>query len=91
MANEAIEVGDLVAVVRGHECVINQIGGIPWTVASVTRHTGHGRLRCDYCGYAWPVDGMVAAENAHYIVPVAWLKKFPPLDALTETEQSVTA
>lgn len=87
-----INVGDLVAVVRGHECLVRRCGGIPFVLKAI--HTLHPLARgydCAMCGERNVIASREYVDApASCYAPIAWLKKYPPLsdgesiDALME-------
>lgn len=91
-----IKAGDWVMVVRGHGCVVHEIGGIPFTVSAVSNSGAHN-FRCARCGKD-PVHGPSDFAEVPYglgpwRIPVSWLKKLDP-DAereTLETRKEVTA
>jgi hypothetical protein len=82
MTNNGITTGDLVAVVRGHSCIVNSVGGIPFTVRKVESVLTPGaHFVCQRCKYEQSADGVQFVSDRHgNVVPLSWLKKFPPLD-----------
>jgi len=87
--NLDIEPGDLVALVRGHECTVNAVGGIPFRVAQVHCLSIAGvRFVCRHCGYGQSANGVrFTCDTRGNNLPLAWLKKFPPLDEADSTER----
>ena len=91
-----IEPGDLVMVVRGHPCVLETFGGVPYRVRSI-HHIDEG-WHCGRCGQ----DGLAREEkiganlfgahqddNPGTSIPVAWLRKIEPIaepEAMREKE-----
>ena len=84
-----VKAGDLVMVVRGHECVVAKVGGIPYTVRAIVNQTGGG-WRCGICGTrdVAPNETLGAQfYTAMHGIPLSWLLKIdPPADGET-TEQ----
>lgn len=89
---EPIKVGDLVMVVRGHACTIDDFGGIPFRVTAIRR------LRLSvYCCRRCGTDGIHAGP--YYVphegagIPFEWLKRIPPLTEpeTVERRDEVTA
>jgi|KBSMisStandDraft_5_1062788.scaffolds.fasta_scaffold01547_3 hypothetical protein len=80
--HDDIKPGDLVAVVRGHQCVINAVGGIPFEVDCVHRVTITGvSFICVRCGHAEAAGGVrFVLDRRGNTLPLPWLKKFPPLE-----------
>lgn len=74
---ESINTGDLVAVVRGHACVLQEIGGIPFRVYQM-RHNEGGQYKCNIC-HAWETHTETCVGMGPNLIPVSFLKKFPPL------------
>ena len=87
--NEPIKVGDLVMVVRGHECVMQIAGGVPFTVTALLSPTGGG-WHCPVCNKRNAGPNVVGAEGFRASkgrgLPLHWLKRIPPLSEL-EGEQ----
>lgn len=79
--SEPIMPGDLVQVVRGHECGLAQNIGVTFTVETIEVAYSHG---CQWCGESMS-DGRLLAyghrpgRKSGGYVPVAWLRKIPPL------------
>ena len=96
-AEKPISVGDLVMVVRGHECVVNLKGGIPYRVKGFSMQKNGGWM-CGECGSKdLAVNDLVAAILWQVIpgngIPLSWLKRIDP-DALTDdvqTKEELTA
>ena len=87
-----IQRGDLVAVVRGHECIVNSVGGIPFTVRQVETLAVPGVfLVCQQCRYAKRAAGVryVCDEHGNYL-PLSWLMKFPPVEEPGTVEDEKT-
>lgn len=89
---EPIKVGDLVMVVRGHSCVLEHKGGIPFTVTGIKPAIGGG-FRCRMCGTRNIASHeYIAAELSFHNhrdcgVPITWLKRIPPLGELDDVKQ----
>lgn len=95
--DKPISVGDLVMVVRGHECVLRLKGGIPWRVLGFSAQR-NGGWHCPKCfeGDIAPEAAIAARLEFHDKgngIPLSWLKRIPPLDELetVRTEDEVTA
>jgi hypothetical protein len=86
-----IKVGDLVMVVRGHECVVREHLGVPHTVRAIVPQTGGG-WHCNKCNkYGLAQDAIWAANldfHAHpgSGIPLGWLKRITPLSELGDVE-----
>lgn len=93
MSDKPISVGDLVMVVRGHACVVQYLGGIPWTVDEIVTQKGGG-WQCGKCGgrNIYP-HGLLAAQNDHFTIPLDFLKRIPPLSELEgeKRDEEITA
>lgn len=78
---DRIGVGDLVAMVRGHECVMNVYGGIPFTVTSIDiTHDPDDCFWCYRCRFTMPAEGIAFVYGLKdEPIPMTWLRKFPPL------------
>jgi hypothetical protein len=89
--SERIEVGDLVMVVRGHECGKSKFIGIVFTVERIEQAYDYG---CPQCGGDMS-DGRLLAFGRRPtrtgFVPLSWLKKIPPLTESAETKEEMTA
>ena len=88
MSDKPIQVGDLVVMVRGHECGMKIASGIPFVVTALLRPIGGG-WHCDHCNTDSAGPNEVAAEGFSKKgrgLPLSWLKRIPPLDEL-EFEQ----
>lgn len=86
--------------VRGHSCVLQLLGGIPYRVTKMYAQVGGG-WTCNICGTrdlapeashgaagAPKVSG-VTNSNPYGGIPVTWLKRIPPIDELeNEKEKS---
>jgi hypothetical protein len=80
--DNSISVGDLVMVVRGHSCHVENMGGVPYVVVDFKNPIGGG-WTCPKCGMvsAGP-DEPCAMGNMfgrRSGAPISWLKKIPPL------------
>ena len=86
---ERISVGDLVMVVRGHECAVAILGGVPRRVYGFRPQTGGGWV-CPSCRKRdiapSATIGARLFQGGDSAIPLAWLKKIPPLSEL-ESEQ----
>lgn len=79
--DKPISVGDLVVVVRGHECDL----GVTYIVGHII--TAAGVWSCP-CGAREFHDGaFVHKTHSFYGAPVEWLKRIPPLPEL-ESEKN---
>lgn len=85
--DKPISVGDLVMVVRGHECVLRLKGGIPWRVMEFSNQRGGGWhcAKCDTYGIA-PEEKVAAVapwnNKPGNGIPVGWLRRIPPPEEL---------
>lgn len=86
-----IKVGDLVMVVRGHECVLTAIGGRVYVVLDMVGQTGGGWY-CPKCQTRdLAQDELLAAKLFAEIdggIPTGWLKKIPPISELGEVQST---
>lgn len=80
MKDDTIRVGDLVVMVRGHSCLLNRIGGILFTVGEIA--TPEYEPWCGECGKRYPIQTIVRSIFSVQCLPIAWLKKIPPLGDL---------
>ena len=80
----AIKTGDLVVVVRGHEC---DLGNIFRVSKMMSAPSGH--WHCLQCRWgAWSDDvGCFRDGPGGYGAPLSWLRKIDPLDELEKTER----
>jgi len=92
--SEPIGVGDLVMVVRGHSCVMERLGGVPYRVKHIAPQR-NGGWHCSRCG-TWDIapEELVGAgfEGVHVAgngIPLGWLKKIPPLSELDDVKRDV--
>ena len=90
-----IKVGDMVMVVRGHECVVATVGGIPYTVRAILNQVGGG-WRCGICGTRdiAPNETLGAQfYTAMHGIPLSWLLKIDPPadDETTEQPEEISA
>ncbi len=77
--SERIKVGDLVMIVRGHECVMNLYQGVIFTVTGFVQPR-FGGWHCARCGRDNAGGNEAAATGFHKAhAPISWLKKIPPL------------
>ena len=95
--SEPIKVGDLVMVVRGHECLIKCAGGHIFTVTKIVAQIGGGWF-CEACihGGIAPNEKYGAAgfnTNDPGIIPLGFLRKIDPpvLDETTDETEKLTA
>jgi hypothetical protein len=95
--SEPIKVGDLVMIVRGHECAVRLKGGIPYTVTAIVPQVGGGWY-CNACNTKdhAPHDLFGAAlwHTGHGNgMPLSWLKRIPPLSELDDVknDEEITA
>lgn len=89
--DKQISIGDLVVAVRGHECLLERVGGIPFTVTGFLNPKGGG-WTCTYCEMrsAGPNEVGVlgvrpdrkVTRNSAPIIPISFLKRIPPLGDL---------
>ena len=77
-----IQVGDLVMMVRGHACLLQAIGGMPFTVARIVPPYDGG-WHCGKCGMSYAGPNAPAAfaliNNSPQYCPIPWLKRIDPL------------
>ena len=84
MSDKPIQVGDLVVMVRGHECTLAKYGGIPWRVAGLINQTGGG-WTCPRCHeHSLAPEALQGAQRNTILtaLPITWLKRIPPLSEL---------
>lgn len=83
--SKPISVGDLVMVVRGHECSVAKAGGIPWTVTGIVEPIGGGYY-CDICKRhsAWGEERAATGYKKGSHAPLSWLIRIDP-PAIPET------
>ena len=68
-----IKVGDLVMIVRGHECSVKKAGGIPFIVTSLIDCVFYcNKCKCDIS------DGIGVTGYIDRFVPVSWLIRIDP-------------
>ena len=86
--NKPISVGDLVMVVRGHSCVIQRSGGVPYRVRRLLTPFEAG-WHCILCGAQNMAPNTAGANlegvhsaNSDAGYPLQWLKRIPPLDEM---------
>ena len=90
MVND-IKPGDLVALVRGHACVLGEVGGIPFEVESVYRTLAPwARFVCNICGHREnAVATRYVVDPRGNTLPLSWLTRFAPLIDIEILEQEV--
>ena len=97
--SEPIKVGDLVMVVRGHPCVVELLGGTPWTVTGF-QEPKHGGWHCSRCHMDSAGPNVIAALGApsvtgckRPVIPITFLKRIPPLSELEgeKRDEEITA
>ena len=90
-SNNEIEQGDLVAVVRGHACTLDAVGGIPFGVERIHQVITPGvYFVCQRCGFAQRARGVrFVCDPRGNSLPLPWLKKFPPLDECESIDVNV--
>lgn len=81
-----LKVGDMAILVRGHKCVLNDFGGVPFRVDNIKADS---RFHCSNCGlgYVWGADSYTHVSNGLNL-PLSWLKRIPPLSDLEGLEDS---
>jgi hypothetical protein len=87
--DKPISVGDLVVVVRWAPC-----GCCLGLIGKVSRILAPRALKlCLQCNHEWPLGTLAPAVVGDYGVPVAWLKRIPPLDELESEkhDEEITA
>lgn len=94
MSAKPIGVDDLVMVVRGHDCMVRAIGGVPFTVSGIVR-VHDGGWFCNRC-YTESAGPNVNGASGHPLVnavPLTWLIKInpPAIDDSVETREEITA
>lgn len=91
--SDRIEPGDVVMVVRGHDCVLTAVAGIPFTVDAVM--PADYTFSCSRCGSDHVADAQPYAfldrSRLFCGVPLAWLKKFPPLSDRESLDEIMSA
>lgn len=86
--SEPIKEGDLVMVVRGHQCLFNRMAGKPFRAVLTTGRS----CGCSVCApsakiytagpaVVWP------GELSTAFIPVEYLKRIPPLSELGDVKQ----
>jgi hypothetical protein len=79
--SDQIKVGDLVMVVRGHECTIAVFVGIPYTVQALHAQR-NGGWRCPHCKETDiapnEFTGAQLLPDRLHAIPLSWLKKIDP-------------
>jgi hypothetical protein len=75
-----IQAGDLVMVVRGHECALGMI----FTASKIGKSGGWLCQRCKENKWESAISAFHSGETA--CVPLAWLKKIDPLPAERKEE-----
>ena len=105
--DKPISVGDLVVVVRGHSCVVELLGGVPYKVDGIHRQVGGGWI-CNRCGTRDIAPEALYGASGHYVpngtkllkvgipvgaIPTQWLKRIPPLGELEgeKRDEEITA
>lgn len=85
--NKRIEVGDLVVIVRGHDCILRCWAGVPFRVEEI-RQPVSGGWRCSMCGRDLMGPNEPSAGPFHRgYVPISWLKRIPPLTDLERQDE----
>jgi hypothetical protein len=90
--DKPISVGDLVMLVRGHECAMRLKGGLPWRVTRIVPQFGGG-WHCPICGEHNLASGDLSGAQGcgtppgikgdpNGGMPLSWLKRIPPLGDL---------
>lgn len=87
--SKPISIGDLVVVLRGHQCGIGKMG----TVVEIFRHHHDGT--CKDCGARLPKvnGGLVARLDIDRRFAITRLKRIPPLDEMesAKRDEGITA
>lgn len=84
MTDRPIQVGDLAVVVRGHNCVLELYGGVPFTVTALLAPYGGG-WHCPKCDRYSAGPNAIGAEGLTKKdcgIPLSWLRRIPPLSEL---------
>ena len=84
-----ISKGDLVVMIRGHNCLLKLVGGIPFTVTTFLPPTGSPPgWYCSTCGMlsAGPAE-VAAVYGGVAAVPISWLLRIPPPSELRLLEE----
>lgn len=90
--SEPISVGDLVQVVRGHQCFIDAIGGRIFIVTEIVAQQGGGWF-CQRCNTPDLAASDKFGARANWktrkgaAIPLSWLKRIPPIDELEDEKQ----
>lgn len=94
--DESIQVGDMVVMVRGHDCLYQRKAGVPFVVTGFVRPKGGG-WTCGYCkqrsvgadepGALGLLSKKKVTEYSAPAIPISWLKRIPPLAEL-ESEKT---
>jgi len=89
MNNKPIAVGDLVMVVRGHDCIVRKLGGVPMHVERISQ-SACGGLRCSLCGSSkvYPQTTCANFEGKKCFLPLAWLIRIEPPAVSQQTEST---
>jgi hypothetical protein len=77
VSDRPIQVGDLVQVVRGHECDL----GSTFRVGQIREPTLWGWI-CPKCSCIDRSPELWADRGDEHGAPLSWLKRIPPLDEL---------
>lgn len=86
-------------VVRGHECVMAKIGGVPYRVNFLLPQI-HGGWFCPVCGRENIAPSELTAANLSGLhtsndagIPLGWLKRIPPPAELDDVkhDEEITA
>jgi hypothetical protein len=72
-----IKVGDLVMVVRGHECQMKHFGGVVFKVDELLPFDLRDPF-CKFCGGSISLGKRIVARNGDRGFPIDWLKKIDP-------------
>jgi hypothetical protein len=97
--SEPIKVGDLVMIVRGHDCLLRKRGFEPFVVLALIPQRAGG-WKCGQCGerdlgkndaYGARAGWNKVSDDSS--VPVSWLKRIPPLEELDDVkrDEEITA
>jgi hypothetical protein len=86
--SEPIKVGDLVVMVRGHECVYCVAGGIPFVVTRFAPRLDKVWHCSKCCQDVAASKDAVNFRGGRPRIPISWLKRIPPLEELDDVKES---
>lgn len=88
--NEPIKEGDLVVLVRGHSCALNEAGGVPFVFGKT--HTYSTAPRCARCKesalFGAGTHPRLPQSLGGWVTPIEWLKRIPPPEELEGEKRS---